>query len=167
MRNRENLSERQEVLLKALLQANEDISAVYVLKEQLKQIFRQPTVPLMALALDQWCDLAMASGLKPMAKCVRMLQSHRQGILNYVCHQIHTSKLAGINNKIKTLKRQTLRLSRRAIFHAMCQRGATRQINPPGANPCKLIPKIFAPTQMEKNLFFLGEWSCHPTHDGL
>ena len=106
LRNRENLSERQEVRLKALLQANEDISTVYVLKDQLKQIFRQPTVSLMALALDQWCDLALATGLKPLAKFVRMLQSHRQGILNYACHRIHTSKLEGINNKIKTLKRQ-------------------------------------------------------------
>jgi transposase len=106
LRNRENLSERQEVRLRALLQANEDISTVYVLKDQLKQIFRQSTVPLMALALDQWCDLALVTGLKPLAKFVRMLQSHRQGILNYACHRIHTSKLEGINNKIKTLKRQ-------------------------------------------------------------
>ncbi len=51
LRNRENLRERQEVRLRALLQANEDIAAVYVLKDQLKQIFRQSTVPLMALAL--------------------------------------------------------------------------------------------------------------------
>ncbi len=106
LRNRENLTERQEVRLKALLQANEDIATVYVLKDQLKQIFRQETVPLMALALDQWCDLALSTGLAPMAKFVQMLQSHRQGILNYARHRIHTSKLEGINNKIKTLKRQ-------------------------------------------------------------
>ena len=60
----------------------------------------------MALVLDQWCDLALATTLKPLEKFVGMLQSHRQGILICACHRIHTSKLEGINNKIKTLKRQ-------------------------------------------------------------
>ncbi len=40
------------------------------------------------------------------AKFVRMLKSNRQGILYSAYHRIHTSKSEGINNKIKTMKRQ-------------------------------------------------------------
>ena len=35
-----------------------------------------------------------------------MLERHRQGILNHCEYPIHTSKLEGVNNKIKVIKRE-------------------------------------------------------------
>jgi transposase len=35
-----------------------------------------------------------------------MLERRRDGILNHCDYPIHTSKLEGINNKIKVIKRQ-------------------------------------------------------------
>ena len=35
-----------------------------------------------------------------------MLERHRRGILNHCEYPIHTSRLEGINNKIKVIKRK-------------------------------------------------------------
>jgi transposase len=59
----------------------------------------------MESALIEWCTKALKTELKPVLKFVEMLLNHNKGILNYAKHQIHNSKLEGINNKIKEIKR--------------------------------------------------------------
>ena len=60
----------------------------------------------MEKSLDNWCIKAIATELKPVIKFVNMLQRHHHGILAYVYHPIHTSKLKGNNNQIKELKKR-------------------------------------------------------------
>lgn len=55
-------------------------NAVYALKEQLEQLWHSPaTITVMGQLLDQWCELAQATGLAPMKRFVAMLQRHRTG----------------------------------------------------------------------------------------
>ena len=56
--------------------------------------------------LEEWCGLARAVGHPALDSFADTLERHREGILNHCKYPIHTSKLEGINNKIKVIKRQ-------------------------------------------------------------
>jgi len=56
--------------------------------------------------LRAWARDAWKSGIKIIMKIANSLIAHLSGILNYFNHKITTAKVEGLNNKIKTLKRQ-------------------------------------------------------------
>ena len=56
--------------------------------------------------LETWCRDALNSGVKHLAKVAKTLAAYRSGLLNYFKHPITSAMVEGINNKIKTLKRQ-------------------------------------------------------------
>ena len=55
--------------------------------------------------MDEWCALAEIVDHPEIVKFAKMLKRHRDGILNHCEFPVHTSKLEGINNKIKVIKR--------------------------------------------------------------
>ena len=104
--NTENLSDGdRRRRLKALLALNETISTVMILKEELKRIWRYKSRYWARRRLHQWCQLAATLEHPALQKFIAMLQRHQEGILNHCDYPIHTSKLEGINNKIKVIKR--------------------------------------------------------------
>lgn len=105
LKNNSNLAGDQRERLDALLAANENLNTVYVLKDQLKHIWTYQLPALAARALDQWCELADASGLKPLQTFAKNLRRHAEGIVNHCRYPLHTGRLEGINNKIKVIKR--------------------------------------------------------------
>lgn len=107
LKNPENLKEKDKPRLNDLLNANESLAKVYILKDELKTIWTHTDRESMALALENWCKLALEANLPDLNKFVKMLINHKEGILNHASYPIHTSKLEGINNKIKVLKRQS------------------------------------------------------------
>lgn len=59
-----------------------------------------------AKALAAWCALAREVGHPELKRFARSLERHREGILNHCDYPIHNSKLEGINNKIKLIKKR-------------------------------------------------------------
>lgn len=106
LKNRPNLRPDQRVQLRELLAANEVLNTIYVLKDQLKQIWRYRYPAWARQALHTWCDLAEASGIPELGTFGRNLRRHEEGIVSHCRYAIHTSRLEGINNKIKVIKRQ-------------------------------------------------------------
>jgi transposase len=106
LKNDANLRESQRQDLQILLAANETLNTVYVLKDQLKQIWSYTDPASARQALDHWCALAEQSGITPLATFARNLRRHEKGIVNHSVYPIHTGRLEGINNKIKVIKRQ-------------------------------------------------------------
>jgi len=92
--------------LDRLLRLNKTLFYVYVLRDQLKKIWGYRHRTWAARALAEWCALARRVGHPELVAFARMLERHRGGILNHCDFPIHTSKLEGINNKIKVIKRQ-------------------------------------------------------------
>jgi len=91
--------------LKTLLGLNETLLKMVLLRDQLPNIWKYRYRRCAAKALDDWCGQALTLGHPAVTGFVAMLQRHRDGILNHCQHPIHTSKLEGINNKIKVIKR--------------------------------------------------------------
>lgn len=106
LKNAPNLVGSQRKALRELLDANENLTKVYVLKDQLKRIWEYKHPAWARKAFDQWCALAHASGIAALSTFAKNLCRHEKGIVNHCRYPIHTGRLEGINNKIKVIKRQ-------------------------------------------------------------
>lgn len=91
--------------LKRLLALNETLSTMMILKDLLKRIWHYVSRPHAARALAEWCRLARTVGHPAVTAFAAMLERHRDGILNHCDYPIHTSRLEGVNNTIKVIKR--------------------------------------------------------------
>ena len=106
LKNRQNLRADERVRLRELLAVNERLSAVYILKDQLKMIYQYRRRGWARKALDQWCTLAAEVDQPDMRRFIKRLRFFEYGILNHCDHPIGTSRLEGLNNKIKVIKRK-------------------------------------------------------------
>lgn len=106
LRNREHLIHPADrVRLRELLQANRALFIVYVLKDDLKQLWRFRYPGAARRFWRQWYRRARASRLAPLLAFARSLAAHIEGVIAHCRYPLHTSLLEGINNKIKVLKR--------------------------------------------------------------
>jgi transposase len=105
LKNRTNISTAERVRLDELLEANEALFTVYVLKDDLKRLW-QYRYPAAALRFwTSWYDRAMESGIPALIRFAELLTPYVPGILSHCRHPLHTGLVEGINNKIKVLKR--------------------------------------------------------------
>jgi len=108
LKNPEHLdSKRNErERLDEALRLNQPLATAYYLKEHLRQIWNQPDRPTAERLLVDWVRRAEVSGIQMLKKFAKTLAAHRSGILAYYEYRISTGRLEGVNNKIKTMKRQ-------------------------------------------------------------
>jgi len=92
--------------LKRLLQLNETLSKLYVLKDRLKLIWRYSYPASAQKALDDWCHLAGTIRYRVVRKFINKLRNHSYGIINHCYYPINSAQLEGANNKIKVIKRK-------------------------------------------------------------
>lgn len=105
LRNRENVPAEDRVRLRELLAANRRLAAVYVLKDDLKHLWRYSYPGAARRFFDEWYQRAIRSRIAPLKTFARNLKAKLPGILAHCRYPFHTSLLEGINNKIKVLKR--------------------------------------------------------------
>ncbi len=106
LKNPENLEEKDKKPLEELLSINRNLSITYILKDDLKQLWRLRNPDSVKLHLQNWCETAIQSQIEPLIKFAKKLLRYAYGIINHAIYPIHTSRLEGIINKIKTVKRQ-------------------------------------------------------------
>jgi transposase len=105
LRNRDNLKEEQAVQLEELLAANQSLMTVYVLKDQLKELWYAPSEEEARKRWKEWFSLAMSCGLAPVRLFAKRLEGYLEGIIASAAYRLNTSVLEGMNNKIKVIKR--------------------------------------------------------------
>jgi transposase len=108
LKNSENLNESKSEMhrLAEALKVNQPLAAAYYLKEELQELWNEPTVAAAGKFLNSWIKKAHATGLFILKKFANSLAAHRSGIINWFEHPISTGPLEGLNNKIKVLKRR-------------------------------------------------------------
>jgi transposase len=92
--------------LREALRLNESLATAYYLKEDLRQIWQQPSKFAARLKLIDWYQQAMASGVRILQEFARLLLARQDGILAWYDYPVSTGPLEGTNNKIKTMQRQ-------------------------------------------------------------
>ena len=105
LRNRENVPPEQAVKLDELLAANRALLMVYLLKDDLKQLWRCRSDTCARRCWKHWKRRALRSGLEPLKAFVRRLEPYLPGILAHCRWPLGTNLVEGINNKIKVIKR--------------------------------------------------------------
>lgn len=105
LRGREKLSVEQQPTLEEALKWNEPLSQAYYLKEELRELWKQPSYAEASSYLQDWICRAMRVELQPIRRLAKTLLMHAKNILNYYLHPITSGKMEGINNKIGRLTR--------------------------------------------------------------
>jgi transposase len=106
LKGEEKLTDSARGRLDRLLEINRPLHIAYLLKEQLRRLWKLPNRTQAENFLYDWIRIALSSGIAPLARFARKLRRHAVGILNYFIFPISTAKVEGINNRIKVIKRK-------------------------------------------------------------
>ena len=105
LKNWGNLRRDGRVQLEEILDLNARLNTLYWLKDLLAHIWDYYYPGWAMKMLVEWCEVARQDGHPALVKFAEKLERHQYGIVSHCKHQIHTSKLEGVNNKIKVVKR--------------------------------------------------------------
>ncbi len=105
LKNWGNLKRKDRVQLEEILAVNTRLNTIYWLKDLLAHIWDYYYPGWAMKMLAEWCEVARQDGHCALARFAEKLERHQNGIISHCKHQIHTSKLEGVNNKIKVVKR--------------------------------------------------------------
>jgi transposase len=104
--NYEKLGHKGKSSLDCLLEVNHPIALAHSMKEQIRLFWTKSTVTEGTRFLAYWIMDAIETGIKELQNAGRTLLRNWEGLVNYFKHPITNAKNEGINNKIKTMKRQ-------------------------------------------------------------
>lgn len=130
LKNRGNLSDKQENRLRELLALNENLNTVYVLKDDLKRLWDCSDRHDAMRVLDEWTHAVEQSKIEPLCALARMLQRYSYGLLNHCDYPINTARLEGLNNKIKVIKRRCYGFHDLDYFALKIKQAAPRGLSP-------------------------------------
>lgn len=106
LKNQDKLDERQHNKLSELLQENENMSMLYVLKEQLQALWLNKTYESMAAALENWCHMADQTDMLYMKKFAKSLRRYKVGICNYAKYPLTTARIEAGNVGIGLIRKR-------------------------------------------------------------
>lgn len=89
-----------------LIRQNKLLFTLDLIKEKLCEAYKMTDEPSMARAITEIMDICMATGNKHLLWFRRLLDNHFEGIIAHATYDISAGKIEGINNKIKTLRKQ-------------------------------------------------------------
>jgi transposase len=122
----ENLTEKQEVTLAALLKLNLKVVRAYLLKEDFQWFWGYTSPYFAGLFLDRWVTKALRSRIEPMMGIARSLRTHRPLLMNWFRARgaIALGAVEGLNNKLKVVTRRaygfrSFRKAEIALYHAL------------------------------------------------
>ncbi len=101
----ERLTARQEAKLADIQRTNEPLYRAYLLKEQLRQIYRLPPADAIAL-LDRWLRWARRCRLEPFVRLARTITDRRPGIVAAIEHGLSNARIEQANTRIRLITRR-------------------------------------------------------------
>lgn len=104
VKNPEDLTRKQKGKLRAIEQDNQQLFRAYLMKEQLRDIFRTKGW-LATTMLDEWLGWVGHSKIEPMKKVARAIRNHRAGIDAALVYGLSNARLESSNTKLKLLTR--------------------------------------------------------------
>ena len=122
----ENLTEKQSFKLNELLKMNLRTVKAYLLREQFQKFWEYRSPGWAGRFLSQWCHAANCSRIGPMKNLAKMLERHRELILNYfrAKKQYNSGIVEGMNRKInltirKSFGFRTIKIAKTCLYHQL------------------------------------------------
>lgn len=103
-KNPEDLTRRQTAKLADIARINKPLYRAYLLKEQLREVFRLPFRAAVAL-LDHWLAWARRSRLRPFVRLARSIRDHRATIVTTLRFGLSNARVEAVNTRIRLLTR--------------------------------------------------------------
>jgi len=126
LKRTKNLTQKQGLKLKELLKMNLRTVKAYLLKEQFHRFWEYKSPSWAGKFLDQWSHAATHSRIDPMKDVARMLQAHRELILNYfrAKRQFNSGIVEGLNRKVNLTVRKafgyrSFEIAQVALYHQL------------------------------------------------
>ncbi len=104
-KNPEHLTDRQQVKLAQIQKTNAPLYRAYLLKEQLRQLYRVPANDAEEL-LDSWLAWARRCRLPAFMKLARTIKTQRAGILAAVQHGLSNARVEQLNSQLRLIVRR-------------------------------------------------------------
>lgn len=105
-KNPEDLSPAQRYSLSIIERDNKKLYRAYLLKEALRDIFKEPVLDRALFKLDYWLTWATNSRLKPFVKLARSIRKrHREAIESVLRHGLSNARVEAANTKLRLLTR--------------------------------------------------------------
>ncbi|MGH8539956.1 MAG: ISL3 family transposase, partial [Stenotrophobium sp.] len=133
--NKQRLDESGARRLDELMQANQTLSTVYTLKEQLQALWSAPDEAAMREALSQWCELARAASITPLHRYAATLENHADGICAYARFKLTTARIEAGNVAIGMIRKRARGLLDQDYFKLKIRQTAVPE------PPLALFPK--------------------------
>jgi len=106
LRNSNNLTKEQRNRLNILLVNNTNMSTLYILKEQLQELWSNKTYEAMEIELENWCQMAEMTGMIYMKKFAKSLRRYKTGICNYAKYPLTTARIEAGNVGIGLIRKR-------------------------------------------------------------
>lgn len=104
LKNPENLTKKQRTTLGQLKDDNRDLFAAYLLKEQLRDVFKSKDWQGVIM-LRWWIEMAKKSRLAPFKRVAKSIEKHAEAIDAALVNGLSNGRLEGVNTKLKLLTR--------------------------------------------------------------
>jgi transposase len=104
-KNPENLTARQQLKLAHIQRINQRLYRAYLLKEQLRQIYRVDPGEATAV-LNAWLKWAWRCRLEPFVKLARTIRDQRLGIEAALRHGLSNARVEQINTQVRLITRR-------------------------------------------------------------
>jgi transposase len=121
----------QLALLAEVQQANKALYRAFLLKEELRLLYRLQRPALAPAHLDAWLAWASRSKLEPFVKLARTIRRHRHGILAAIRLGLTNGRLEGLNSRIRLISHRSFGFHSAAPLIALvylCCSGVTIQL---------------------------------------
>jgi len=105
-KNPENLTGHQKHKLAWIQKLNAPVYRAYLLKEQLRQIYRADHPDQAIAVLDAWLKWAWRCRLQPFVKLARTIRDQRAGIEAAIRHGLSNARVEQVNTQIRLITRR-------------------------------------------------------------
>jgi len=106
LKNSDKLSEEQSDKLNNLLDENQNLNILYLMKEQLQTLWSQPDFKSMEKELEQWCVMADQTKMAYLHKFARSLRKYKKGICNYAKYKLTSARIEAANVSIGMIRKR-------------------------------------------------------------
>jgi len=102
----ERLTGRQQAKLSQIQRTNRRLYRAYLLKEQLRVVFHEPSIDGAIEMLDAWIAWAQRSRLPGFVKLAATIRADREAILATLTHRLSNARMEAANTTIRLITRR-------------------------------------------------------------
>lgn len=106
LRNRQNLSDKQEKSLSEMIELYPNLGKAYRLKVLFNDLWEMPNKAAATMFLTNWCNEVEEARIPAFMAFAKTVRGHWSGIIHFVESRITNGILEGINSKVQLAKRR-------------------------------------------------------------